>query len=60
MMKYCQFLETLVDKKQKNTKNNSKVFQKQRLTNNCQMQSQNSWLFGRNIKFERWYIRPFP
>ena len=51
-MKYCQFLETLVDKKQKNTKNNSKVFQKQRLTNNCQMQSQNSWLFGRNIKFE--------
>ena len=42
MMTDCQFLGTLVDNKQKNTKYNSKNFQRQRLTNNHEMQSQNS------------------
>ena len=42
VMTDCQFLETLVDNKQKNIKNNSKKFQRQRLANNHKMQSQNS------------------
>ena len=50
----CQFLGILVNNKQKKKtqKNNSKNFQRQRLTNNHKSQSQNSWLFRRNIKLE--------
>ena len=33
----CQFLETFVENKQKNIKNNLKNFQRERLTNNHKM-----------------------
>ena len=53
----CQFSKT-VDNKQKHIKNNSKNFQRQSLADH-KMQSENSSLFRRNIKFERCYIPPF-
>ena len=38
----CQFLGTLVDNMQKNIKKDSKNFQRQRLTNDHTMESQES------------------
>ena len=41
-----------IEQRAEKQKNNSKNFQRQKLTNNHEMQSQNSSLFRCNIKFE--------
>ena len=53
------FRNSSVQQAEKHKKNSSKSFERQRLTNNYNMQSENNWLIRGNIKFEWWYIPPF-